>query len=231
MKNKWVGEFCAEVIGTFILVFFGCGVVATAVITGAQSGLWQVAVVWGFGISLAIYATSAISGAHINPAVTIAIALYRRDKFSAKKILPYISAQLLGGFLGAAVLYILFRGSIIYFETSHHLVRGEAGSQLSAMIFGEYFPNPAIYGITKESFAQVSLWNACLAEMIGTAFLLFFVFALTDKKNPNVPRGESQLFAFFIGFTVTTHKIGEKLYPGSNNAKYFTVGVIPLIRE
>lgn len=195
-------ECCAEMIGTFILVFFGCGSIASAVVTGAQTGLWQVAVVWGFAITLAIYATSAVSGAHINPAVTITMAIYRRNEFPAKKILPYISAQVLGGFLGATVLYILFQNSIIHFETTHHLVRGEHGSELSAMMFGNYFPNPAIYGTTKEDYAQVPLWNACLAEIVGTAVLLFFVCVLTDKRNPNAPRGESHLFAFFIGFTV-----------------------------
>lgn len=202
MKNRLIRECLSETIGTFILVFFGCGSVAAAVITGAQSGLWQVAVVWGFGISLAIYATSAVSGAHINPAVTIAIAVFRRDEFPARKIVPFIGSQVLGGFFGGAILYALFRGSIIHFEKARNLIRGEYGSQLSAMMFGEYFPNPAVYGTTQEAFAQVPLWNACLAEIIGTAFLVFFIFALVDKHNPHAPRGEDRLFAFFIGFTV-----------------------------
>jgi glycerol uptake facilitator protein len=69
-----------EVFGTFILVFFGVGSVQAAVATGAQSGLWQVAVVWAIGISLAIYATAAYSGAHINPAITLVAIVY--DKMS-----------------------------------------------------------------------------------------------------------------------------------------------------
>ena len=200
--KKLTGECLSEAVGTFMLVFFGCGSVATAVITDAHLGLWQVAMVWGFAISLIIYATSAVSGAHINPAVTIAMAIYKKNEFPAKKILPYISAQVLGGFLGGAILYALYRGLISHFETVNHIVRGEAGSQLSAMMFGEYFPNPAIYGTSQEAFRQVSLWNACLAETVGTAFLLFFILALTDNKNPHAPHGESKLFAFFIGFAV-----------------------------
>jgi len=65
--------FIGEVIGTFILIFFGCGAVHAAVLWGAQSGLWQVAIVWGVAIMLAIHAVGAVSGAHINPAITIAM--------------------------------------------------------------------------------------------------------------------------------------------------------------
>jgi glycerol uptake facilitator protein len=60
----------AEMLGTFVLVFFGVGAVNAAVITGAQSGLWQVAVVWAVGVSLGIYSSAAVSGAHLNPAIT-----------------------------------------------------------------------------------------------------------------------------------------------------------------
>jgi glycerol uptake facilitator protein len=76
-------------VGTYVLAFFGCGSVMSAVITGAQVGLWQVAVVCGFGITLAIYATAAASGAHLNPAVTLSVALRRRDTFPAGRLLPY----------------------------------------------------------------------------------------------------------------------------------------------
>jgi arsenate reductase len=91
-----LGRACAgELIGTYLLVFFGCGSVMSAVITSAQVGLWQVAVVWGFGISLAIYATASVSGAHLNPAVTLSIALRRRT-FPHARILPYWTAQVGG---------------------------------------------------------------------------------------------------------------------------------------
>ena len=93
-----------EVIGTFLLVLFGTGAVACAVLTGALTGLWQVAVVWGFGVTLAIYATAAVSGAHLNPAVTLAFAIFRPNDFPRGRVLPYWGAQLLGGVLAGVVV-------------------------------------------------------------------------------------------------------------------------------
>jgi glycerol uptake facilitator protein len=172
--------------------------VLSAVITGAQVGLWQVAVVWGFGISLAIYATASASGAHLNPAVTLSLAL--RRPFPRARILPYWAAQLAGAFLAAATLYACFSPFIRRFEQLHHLVRGRAGSQLSAMIFGEYGPNPAIFGTTPEVRALLSPFAVMLIEALGTAILLFFIFAVVDHHNPAAPGGA--LAPFFIGFAV-----------------------------
>jgi glycerol uptake facilitator protein len=198
-KRALVGECVAEFIGTFILVFFGVGSVHTAVSTGAQQGLWQVAVVWGVAISLAIYATGAVSGCHINPAMTIAFAAWRG--FPARKIIPYMLAQLAGAFFGAAILYALFHGAIAHFEAARGVVRGQTGSELSGMMYGEYFPNPSIIGTTAEAYAQVSLLQAFMAEAIGTAFLAFCVFALVDPSNSVAPKGNA--FAIFIGLTVS----------------------------
>ncbi len=66
----------AECLGTYLLILFGCGAVHASVLTGAQSGLWQVAIVWGVAIMLAIYTVGAVSGAHINPAITVAFAVW-----------------------------------------------------------------------------------------------------------------------------------------------------------
>src|SRR3954463_10332161 len=93
--------FIGEFLGTFLLVFFGCGSVAAAVLLGAQVGIFQVAIVWGLGIATAIYVTGSLSGAHLNPAVTCALMTYRG--FPAGRVPGYVLAQLAGAFVAAAV--------------------------------------------------------------------------------------------------------------------------------
>jgi glycerol uptake facilitator protein len=189
----------AEALGSYLLVFFGTGSVAVAVLTGEFKGVWQVASVWGFAIALAIYAVGSISGAHLNPAVTLAAAVYR--KFPVRKIAPYVLAQMIGGVLAAATLYVLFNPTCLHFEATHGIVRGAAGSQLSAMWFGEYFPNPAVYGTDPAVFAQVPVATAFVAEALGTALLLFFIMALTNPRHDLSP-SKSNLHPLFIGFAV-----------------------------
>ncbi len=75
---KYARDFVGEFIGTFILVFFGCGSVAVTVLFSAHVGLFQVAIVWGIGVALAIYATRHLSCAHLNPAVSIAMVVAKR---------------------------------------------------------------------------------------------------------------------------------------------------------
>jgi glycerol uptake facilitator protein len=175
----------AEAGGTFILVFFGVGAVHAAVLSGAQAGLWQVAVVWAVAVSLAIYATGAVSGAHINPAITVAMAVSRG--FPWRRVGPYVSAQVLGGFAAAVVLHGLYGGAIEAFESANDLVRGAPGSELSAMVYGEYFPNPAVARAAGWSADVVSHHQAMLAEAVGTMMLALFVFALTDSRNHGGP--------------------------------------------
>jgi glycerol uptake facilitator protein len=192
-------ECAAEAVGTYILVFFGLGSVHVAVLTGALTGLWQVAVVWGLGISLAIYALGSISGAHMNPAMTAAFTMFRG--FPLKKVPAYVLSQLTGAVAATATLYGLFHGLILRFEQAHAIVRGQPGSELSAMMYGEYFPNPAIVGVNAGAFACVSQGQAMLAEALGTAFLAFFVFAMTHEHEGEKPA--KVLFGLMIGLTVS----------------------------
>lgn len=189
----WVGEF----FGTFLLVFFGCGSVAAAVLTGAQVGLFQVAIVWGVGIATAIYVTGSLSGAHLNPAVTCALATAGR--FQAARVGGYIAAQFAGAFVAAAVLHVLFAGPLGAFETANGIVRGAAGSEASAMIFGEYFPNPGGKPFTDEIRARVSPLAAFAIEAVGTAILVLVILSVTDERNASRPR---ELVAVTIGLTV-----------------------------
>ncbi|MEM1109725.1 MAG: MIP family channel protein [Planctomycetota bacterium] len=196
-QRLW-GRLSGEFVGTFLLVLFGTGVVHVAVFTGAMAGLGQVAFVWGLGVALAIYATAAVSGAHLNPAVTLAFAVFRG--FSWKDVGPYIVAQVAGAFAAAATLFGLFQNWIARFERANEIARGEPGSQRSAMAYGEYFPNPDVAGVDAEAFALVSHLQAFSAEVLGTALLVIFIFALIEPRNGNGPTGRG--VAFPIGFAV-----------------------------
>jgi glycerol uptake facilitator protein len=179
--GRAAGEAFAEAAGTFVLVFFGTGVVHAAVFTGAFSGLGQIALVWGAAVALGIYAFGAVSGAHLNPAITVAQAAFRG--FPVAKIPVFVLAQLAGAFAAAAILYALFSHTIAAFEHAQHVTRGSPGSERSAMVYGEYFPNPGIAAEKGWEPSAVTATQAALAEGIGTAFLAFFVFALTDRRG------------------------------------------------
>ena len=192
--NSLAARCFAEVIGTFLLVFFGCGAVHVAVLTGSLVGLWQVAIVWGVAIMLAIYVVGGISGAHINPAVTIALATWGR--FRWPDVLPYILAQLVGAFVAAAILFTLYGPLLAEKEKEKHVVRGERGSEITAMCYGEYFPNPVRLSSATYSSLEHDKLNdlvtepiAFLAEVLGTMILALAVFALTDERNSAAPAG------------------------------------------
>jgi len=186
-------DFFCEFIGTLFLVFFGCGSVAVTILFGSLVGLLQVAAVWGLGVTLAIYATRHLSCAHLNPAVSMAMVLGKRMSF--KKLPIYLTAQFLGAFFSAVVLYSLFAHSITEYEHSHGIVRGSIESVTTAMMFGEFYPNPGA-GTT----ASVSMLNAFFAETFGTFALVFLIFSLTEGCN--VGRPDDTLSPLFVGLTV-----------------------------
>ena len=134
-QSTW-GELVAEFLGTFVLIAFGDGVVAMAVAALNQSGrgtlIFQasgdwllIAWGWGFAVCFAVYVAGGVSGAHINPAVTLAFAL--RRKFEWRKVPTYWAAQVLGAFVGAALVYANYRYAIKSYEHVHHVVRGHTG--------------------------------------------------------------------------------------------------------
>eukprot|EP01134_Creolimax_fragrantissima_P002273 CFRG2273T1 len=192
----WACEFLAEMLGTAFLVFFGTGSVSAAAIGGAQSGLWQVAVVWGWCVTIAIYCVGHVSGAHLNPSISFAFALWDNENFGWKRCGYYMIAQFLGAFIGSCLMWSIFSGMIEDYESTQNIVRGAIGSERTAMVFGEYFPNPAMY---PEQNNVVSTLQAFWAEVLGTAFLAFVIFATTAPCNNGIP---AQFAPLFIGFTV-----------------------------
>ena len=208
-----------EFMGTFILVFFGVGAVNAAVATGAQAGLWQVAVVWAFGVSLGIYTAASLSGAHINPAITVMVAVY--DRFPLTRVVPYWVAQTAGAACASLVLYAMFAETIVEFERQHGLLRGGPGSELSAMMFGEYFPNPAIFGTAEEAWRVISLRSAFIAEMIGTAMLGFLVCAVTSDRNAARPPSAAQAVVIGVGVAAIISVLAPLTQAALNPARDF----------
>lgn len=188
-KNNLFGELMAEFIGAFILIFIGAGCVASLVLNGQGYNIWDIGLIWGFGVTMAIYITGAVSGTHINPAVTISLAIHRG--FSWHKVVPYILAQVAGCFTGAAATYFLFGKGFQVFEASKGIVRGALSSQETAGIFTTY---PQSY---------LSNISALFVEIAITAFLLIVIYAIGDAKNTNAPKGKYTPFApILVGLTI-----------------------------
>jgi glycerol uptake facilitator protein len=182
-KTVW-GEFLSEYLGTFTLIAFGDGVVAMAVAALNQSGRAEtnhtiflasgdwLLITWGWCIAvvLGIYVAGGISGAHINPAVTIALAVKRG--FPWTKVPHYIFAQVAGAFTGAALVYLNYKDAIKSYEHVTHAVRGQTSSIASYSIFATfpsgYFHNPV---------------GPFIDELIGTALLVGIVLAVIDDRN------------------------------------------------
>lgn len=188
------GQCTAEFLGTGLFMFFGTSVLCAVKLAGASFGLWEICVVWGLGIALAVYLTAGISGAHLNPAVTISLWLFA--SFDVRKVVPYILAQLAGAFCGAALTYLLYHNMFTDYEQAHQMVRGSQDSLFLASIFSTY---PA---------ANISVGLAALVEIVITSILMGLIMALTDDGN-GVPKGP--LAPLLIGILVAV--IGASTAP------------------
>ena len=218
-ENSLLSAMAGEYFGTFVLVFFGVGSVNAAVATGAQAGLWQVAVVWAVGVSLGIYTAASLSGAHINPAITVVAAVY--DKFPLRRVVPYWVAQVSGAATASFVLYGMFAEAIIEFERQHGLLRGGPGSELSAMMFGEYFPNPAIFGSAEDAWRIITPTSAFIAEMVGTAMLAFLVATVTHDRNTSKPPSAMGAVIIGLGVAAIISVVAPLTQAGLNPARDF----------
>ncbi|TVO38271.1 MIP/aquaporin family protein [Vibrio algivorus] len=173
-RKQLLGECLSEFIGTGLLIFFGVGCVAALVLTGASFGQWEISIIWGLGVAIAIYCAGGVSGAHLNPAVTIALTLFHG--FEKRKVLPYIGSQLLGAFSSAALIYALYSNLFTDYELAHNMVRSSQESLALAGIFSTY-PNPLL-----------SFGGAFAVEFVITAVLMFVILALGDDRN-GAPNG------------------------------------------
>ena len=173
-QHTLMGECLAEFIGTGLLIFFGVGCVAALVLTGASFGQWEISIIWGMGVAFAIYCTAGVSGAHINPAGTIALAAFHG--FDKSKVLPYIFAQLAGAFCSAALVYGLYSNLFTDYEIANGFLRNSEAALSTAGILSTY-PHPSL-----------SFIGAFSVEFVITAVLMFAILALGDESNGE-PRG------------------------------------------
>jgi glycerol uptake facilitator protein len=184
MKNTLVGELCAEMVGTAIIILFGTAVVAQVVTTGGTDapagGHDAITWAWGIGVTLGIYAAARLSGAHLNPAVTLALAAFKG--FEWRKVAPYMLAQLVGAFIGALIVRFTYTDLINSIDPKHTIATQGIFSTL---------PGNGVY--------EVSVTNAFFDQVVGTAILVFVVFALTTATN-NPPL--ANMGPLIIGFLV-----------------------------
>ena len=179
-RDTLLGELSAEMLGTFTLIIFGVGVVAQTVLTPFTAGAQSIHWAWGIGVTMGVYVAGGISGAHINPAVTVAFAV--RRGFPWAKVAPYIVAQTLGAFLAALVI----RWN--YFEAFNKFDPGKTVKSQS--VFSTLPGNNAL---------DVSQLGAFRDQIIGTAMLLMVIFAIVDARN--LAPG-ANLAPFIIGLLV-----------------------------
>jgi glycerol uptake facilitator protein len=192
----------SEFLGIFVLICFGDGAVAMAVAALNQSGRgtaifaasgdWLL-ITWGWALAVTfgVYVAGGVTGAHINPAVTLALAV--RRGFPWAKVIPYIVAQVVGAFAGAALIYLTYHSAIASYETAHGITRGTLGGAAdSTTTFSIFATFPA-------RFFHSSLVGPFVDQIVGTGFLVMFVFALTDERN-QPPR--ANLAPLMIGLAV-----------------------------
>ena len=182
------GELMAEFIGVFVLISFGDGVVAVAVAglpgsgrTSSPTTIFDAAgdwllITWGWAmaVAFAIWVAGGVSGAHLNPAVTLAFAA--RRKFAWAKVLPYWGAQVCGAFVGAALVFLVYHSAINAFNLAAHTPKSGGQALATYSIFAT-FPAGYFHG---------GYGGPLIDQIVGTAFLVMLVVAVIDARNTAV---------------------------------------------
>lgn len=179
----WKSAYLGETIGTFLIIVLGCSGVAVAILYGQVADLVTMGIIWGSTVAIAIWVTISLSGAHLNPAVTLALTL--SGKHPWKQFPPYCFFQILGAFLGAGTVMILFGSAISQWMEHHGISAGEPGSERVGMILVPFSPNPAIVGVGAEAYQAVPPWRGFATEFLVTALLILVVFIVTHHRTSN----------------------------------------------
>lgn len=178
-----------ELIGTFILVFFGIGSVAMTVLYDAFN-LFQIATVWCLAVIGGIYASKRWSDAHLNLAVSIGFLIQK--EITTKQLLSYAIGQFVGSVLAGLAVFMIFSSDITLFEAAHNITRGLESSKTTAMMFGEFYPNPG-----NKDLKELSTFSAMLFEAIGTFLLMLMILLLVNSNKIN-----HKVIPTLIGITV-----------------------------
>lgn len=174
MRTDIVREMLAEFLGTFVLIVFGVGVVAQTVLSkGAAGSPLAINIAWGLAVTMGCYVAGGVTGAHLNPAVSLALAVHRR--FPWAKVAPYVAAQMAGAFAASAVVFVTYREALDAFAGGVREVTGPLGT---AGIWATY-PQP---------FLSV-FPGGIVDQVVGTALLVAVIFAITDTRNSPAPAG------------------------------------------
>jgi len=193
MKEKSLGrELIGEIFGTFILILLVDGVVANVGLAPRLAGVaynWNtITLGWAFAVIVAVYVTGGVSGAHINPAVTIGLAVKRG--FPWKKVFPYIIAQIVGAFLGALAVFLVYRDGLVAAGLPNVWCTGPGS------VFGQAFWGGTA---TAQAIGPYSLVTAMITEFFGTMVLMWGILASGDSKNLGLMHN---LGPFLVGGTV-----------------------------
>jgi len=191
MKNKLAGECIAEMFGTFILVLLGVGVVANVGLaprTAPASYDWLlINIGWCFAVVIAVYTVAGVSGAHLNPAVTLAMAVKRG--FPWRKVFPFWTAQMAGAFLGALGVYLAYSDGLIAAGLPNVFTTGPG-----AVFSAPYWGTEAV----RQSVGSYSILTATISEALGTAVLLWGILGAFDERN----LGVGKFGPLIVGFAV-----------------------------
>jgi len=190
MRGSLARELAAEFLGTFILIVFGVAVVAQVILGGGDAGgALSINFGWGVAVTMGVYTAGGITGAHINPAVTVALAVHRQ--FPWGKVLPYSLAQTAGAFAASAVVYATYYEALDAFDGGVRMVGGDLGT---AGIWATY---------PKEYLSTFP--GGFIDQVVGTALLVALVFAISDERNMAPQANLAPLFVgaavFLIGMT------------------------------
>ena len=169
-----VRELFAEFLGTFVMIVFGVGVVAQTVLSkGGAGSTLSINIAWGLAVIMGCYVSAGVTGSHLNPAVTVALAVHR--KFPWNKVVPYSLAQLAGAFVASAIVFVTYHEALAAFDGG---VRQVTGAQGTAGIWATY----------PQAFLS-TFPGGFIDQVVGTALLIGVIFGITDARNSPPPAG------------------------------------------